>query len=81
MKRITVNFSNNDQSWGRPILEGTQEWACNDEGEGIFTRHADGWKQHLGTGQTPIFRTPAQLRRYIRKMFNVRDARIIETSW
>ena len=43
------------------------EWACNRLGEGVFSRKGDGtWQQHTGTEQTPTFRTPAALSRYVR---------------
>ena len=44
------------------------EWACNKEGEGIFSRLSDGsWAQHRGTSQTIKFRVPRALSRYVHK--------------
>lgn len=39
------------------LTDGT-EWACNRDGEGVFSRKADGsWQQHTGTGQAGPFGT------------------------
>jgi hypothetical protein len=55
-------------------LQDRSEWACNKEGEGVFTRQQDGtWLQHRGTGQTPLFKTAQQLSRYIRSKFTGYD--------
>jgi hypothetical protein len=44
------------------------EWACNREGEGIFSRRADGtWQQHTGTSQAGPFRSPAALSQRVRR--------------
>jgi hypothetical protein len=50
------------------------EWACNRNYEGLFSRRSDGtWQQHLGTGQTPRFRTPRALSRYLHAHYRNRD--------
>jgi len=42
------------------------EWACNGEGEGVFSRRSDGsWQQHAGTSQTPRFTTAQKFSRHI----------------
>ena len=48
-------------------LSDGSEWACNREGEGLFSRRQDGtWQQHEGTGQTGRpFQTPQQFSRYV----------------
>lgn len=47
------------------LADGT-EYACNREGQGLFLRRSDGsWSQSRGTSQTPTFRTPAALSRYV----------------
>lgn len=66
-------------------LKDGSEWACNREGEGIFSRRKDGtWQQHTGTGQTPVFRTPQQLSRYVHERYRDRDgerlARMVSNS-
>ncbi len=83
MKRITIKYSAAATALdGRP-LTGTEEWACNGSGEGIFSRRSDGtWQQLAGTGQAGPFRTPAQLRAALRTRYDVRGARIVDsTGW
>jgi hypothetical protein len=42
----------------------------NRQGEGIFTRRADGsHQQHTGTGQTPAFRSSRQLAAWLRRHY------------
>lgn len=44
------------------------EWACNKYFEGVFSRRKDGtWFQHIGTCDTPRFKSRNHLSRYIRK--------------
>jgi hypothetical protein len=46
------------------------EWACNREGEGVFSRGRDGtWRQHAGTGQAGPFRSAADLSRHVRARY------------
>lgn len=59
----------------------TEEWACNNDGGGVFSRRRDGtWQQHVGTCDAPRFKTPAQLRAYIRRAFGVRGGRVTSTE-
>jgi len=52
------------------LLADGQEWACNREGEGIFSRRSDGtWVQHTGTSQTPRFRSARSLSRYVHEHY------------
>lgn len=42
----------------------------NRDGEGVFTRRADGsYQQHIGTSQTPGFRSATQLAAWLRRNF------------
>jgi hypothetical protein len=72
MRRI--KFSNGD------------EFACDNEGYGVFKRSPDGsWSQWTGTGQTPKFRNPSALSRYIRRTFEeaaeeLKGQRIVESA-
>lgn len=79
MKSIVIQYKpGTEDLYGKRLT--VQEWACNKYGEGIFFRKDDGtWQQYTGTGQTPVFRTPEELRRYLRTHYEVRSARIIET--
>ena len=44
--------------------------STNQDGAGLFTRLADGsWRQHTGTGQTPVFLTPTQLAAWLRRHY------------
>lgn len=44
------------------------------KGEGVFMRSYDGTlRQQHGTGQTPVFKTPQQLSRYVHKHFACSD--------
>ena len=43
----------------------------NRQGEGIFTRRPHGdHQQHVGTGQTPTFRSRRQLAAWVRRQFD-----------
>lgn len=60
---------------------GREEWACNHDGEGVFSRRTDGtWAQHEGTCDTPQFRTAVQFRAYLRRQGYVKGARTVHTS-
>lgn len=51
-------------------LKNGAKYAANEQREGVFYRRPDGtWSQMAGTGDTPKFKTPSQLRSYIRKHF------------
>ena len=51
-------------------LKDGSEWACNRDGEGVFSRRPDGtWQQHAGTSQTPRFATAQALSRYVHATF------------
>lgn len=42
------------------------EWACNGEGEGVFSRDRDGsWRQHTGTGQAGPFASAQVFSRHV----------------
>ena len=43
-------------------------WACNAEFEGVFELVRGAYHQHRGTGQTPIFKTADQFRRYVNRL-------------
>lgn len=66
-------------------LKDGQEWACNQEGEGVFSRRADGtWKQRTGTGQTPHFQTAQKFSRYIHANYEPngeRLPRMVNSAW
>jgi hypothetical protein len=81
MRQIALKYNQGaTNGYGKDISGTTEEWACNKEGEGAFSRREDGtWQQHAGTGQAGPFRTPAQLRAFIRAQYGVRGCRIIET--
>jgi hypothetical protein len=50
------------------------EWACNQNGEGVFSRRSDGtWQQHTGTGQTPAFAAPQTFSRYVHSHYRNAD--------
>ena len=56
------------------VLKGGEEWSCNREGRGLFSRRRDGtWQQHQGTCDTPRFRTAQQLSRYVHKNITTMD--------
>ena len=45
--------------------------STNSEGEGIFTRSASGSMiQHVGTSETPTFRSARQLAAWVRRYFD-----------
>lgn len=55
-------------------LKGGEQWACNGNGEGVFSRKADGtWQQYTGTGQTPTFTHAQQFSRYVHANYRDRD--------
>jgi hypothetical protein len=72
-------------------LKDGSDWACEGRrggstGSGIFSRKADGtWQQHRGTGDTPVFHSPAGLSRYIHARHSERDGgklpRMISHNW
>jgi hypothetical protein len=68
MKRITV-----ERPHGTRMI-----YATNDDGTGAFYRkpHEGAYRQLSGNAQTPIFKTPEQLREWANEF----DAKIIE-SW
>ncbi len=59
----------------RAIVMGDgSEWACNGDGEGAFSRKADGtWRQHRGTGQAGPFRTAREFAHFVRSACTGRD--------
>lgn len=47
-------------------LKNGSKYACNQNREGLFYRRDDGtWAQMAGNGDTPKFRNPAALKRYL----------------
>jgi hypothetical protein len=63
MKRISVIWT-----------PGTEMvYATNPSGEGLFSRlpNQGAYNQVAGNSQTPLFRTPAQMMRYLRRNFVV----------
>lgn len=60
-------------AFGLGLTDGT-EWACNGEGEGVFSRAKDGsWRQHTGTGQAGPFRTAAAFSRHVHATYRSND--------
>ena len=51
-------------------------WACNAAHEGVFHRRPCdcAYQQTEGTCQTPVFKTKAQFRRYLRRHYGVRGS-------
>ena len=79
MRSITVKYTNGATNQYNDAITGTDEWACNQRGEGVFIRKTDGtWHQMAGTGQTPMFRDSVTFRRFLRSHFGVSSARIVE---
>ena len=56
-------------------------WATNAAGRGVFYRriHIGAYHQLAGTGQTPIFHTPQQFRRYLRERHGLTGVRVVDT--
>lgn len=42
-----------------------QQFACNNDGSGVFVLRGGAYQQIAGNGQTPHFGTPAALRRWL----------------
>ena len=73
------------------VLKGGAEWACEGRrggwtGSGIFSRRRDGtWQQHMGTCDTPTFRTPGELSRYVHAKFSTDEGeklpRMVGNDW
>ena len=80
MKRIVIKYNPGSFDCYEDDISGTEEeWACNDSGCGIFSRRSDGsWLQHTGTCQAGPFRSPAELRRHLRRVYEIRNARVVE---
>lgn len=84
MRWIIVKYNRGAKDHFEQEIGGTTEqWGCNKIGEGVFRRSIDGsWTQNIGTSQTPTFRKPSQLRKFIRDHFGVRNCRIVdEGGW
>lgn len=45
-----------------------RQFASNGEQRGVFELRGGAYLQHRGTGQTPLFRSPNQLARYVCRM-------------
>lgn len=61
------------------LVDGS-EYACNQVREGVFSRRSDGtWQQHVGTSDTPRFKTPAALLRWCRA--NLSYSRSDDGEW
>ena len=80
MRTITIKYNPGaTDEYGDDRGGLVEEWGTNSRTGGVFTRKRDGtWQQHLGTSQTPWFRDPAHLRRFIRSTYNVANARIVD---
>ncbi len=75
-------------------LSDGSEWACETGkaregghhagGRGVFSRRFDGtWQQHVGTGQTPLFKSAAHFRRWLAGRYLDKGAglRMVRSSW
>lgn len=82
MRRITIRYNHGALNcYGADVSGREAEWACNSHGEGIFSRRKDGtWQQHISTSEAGPFCSPADLRRYLRKSHEIRDARIVDSA-
>lgn len=67
------------------VLKDGQNWACNSAFRGIFSRKSDGtWLQHIGTCQTPRFKSPSEFSSYIRTKLShepERLPRMVSHDW
>jgi len=58
-------------------------YATNRAGEGLFVRlpYEGAYKQLLGTCQTPVFRTPQQFRRWLRRHLGIKGRTLSTWGW
>ena len=79
MNVITITGRNNPYY---PNMVTDDEWACNENRCGVFSRTPDGsWAQNSDTDQTPQFRDPAHFKRYLYYHYNVRGRITFTSGW
>ena len=61
-------------------LSNGETWATNNrDGGGVFLLQKGNYRQLVGNGQTPSFPSVNSFRNYLRKRFDVRSVKIVDS--